>query len=198
MSLASWPKMLLSETEGWSDLARIHPSVTRMFLFYVVPMSLIPPVMYAYAELFHPGVIFPLVEPNLSVTEATLVGVTFFLAELAMVALMAVFIRQMGDSDALRPSYEDAFTLAAVAPTPLWLSSLALFVPSMSFNVAVAGIAWIGSAALIRHGVRPLFRLDDPDRAHHLANSITFTGVVAWIALMLMLAMTLSLVLGWR
>jgi hypothetical protein len=45
--------------------------------------------------------------------------------------------------------------------------------------------------------VRPLFKLENPDQAHRIGNAITFIGVAAWIGLMVVLALLLSLALGW-
>ncbi|MBL8481844.1 MAG: DUF1282 family protein, partial [Rhodocyclaceae bacterium] len=95
-------------------------------------------------------------------------------------------------------SYSEAYTLAAIAPIPLWLSSLTLLVPSMAVAVLVVAIAWIGSVALIRHGVRPLYKVDDVERAHHMANSVTFAGVSVWLCMMVVLLMVLGMLMGWR
>jgi len=198
MSLASLPRMLLSETDGWSDIVRMHPSVQKLLLSFVVPMSLIPAVMYGYAELLHPGGVFPLVEPTLSVREATVVGGIFFVAEVAMVLLMAVFIQQVAESIDIPVGYENAFALAAIAPTPLWVSSLALFVPSLWFNVLAVAIAWVGCVALIRHGVRPLIGLQDAAKVRWMSMVVTFIGVAAWGALMIVLTLLLSLLIGLR
>lgn len=199
MTLSNLPRMFVSEKEGWSEMVRMHPSVKNLLMYLVLPMSLLPALMYAFAELAYPGAIFPKLEPPLSMGEAMVVGGAFFLAEVLMVALMGVFIQQMGESVGVKtPPYENAFSLAAIAPIPLWLSSLALFVPSLAVNVFVVAAAWIGSVALIRHGVRPLMRLQDEMAAHKMANMVTFIGIVAWVALMVMLAFLLSVVLGLR
>lgn len=198
MSFASFPRMLLSETEGWSDVVRMHPSVKKLLLSFVVPMSLIPAVMYAYAELMHPGAVFPLLAPPLSLGEATVVGVVFFAVEIAMVLLMAIFVQEAGEAVNVQVNYESAFTLAAIAPAPLWLAALALFIPSLWANVLVVAIAWIGSAALIRHGVRPLLGVRDTGKAHRIANAVTFVGVLAWVGLIIVLGLLLSMVFGFR
>ncbi len=198
MSLSSLPRMFVSEKEGWSEMVRMHPSVKNLLMYLVVPMSLLPALMYAFAELAYPGAIFPKLEPSLSLTEALAVGACFLLAEVLMVALMGVFIQQMSESVDAASSYEHAFALAAIAPIPLWLSSLALFVPNLWVNVLAVAIAWVGCVALIRHGVRPLLGLHDEMQAHKMANMLTFIGIVAWIALMVMLAFLLSVVLGLR
>jgi hypothetical protein len=198
MTILSLPRMLVSETDGWKDLIRMHPSVAKLTAFVVMPLALIPPLMYAFAQLDYPGSIFPSIQPPLSLHEAALVGGAFFLVELLTVALMTAYIRQIGDLTANRPYFHEAFTLAAVAPIPLWLSSLALFVPNLWVNVLMVGMAWMGSAALIRHGVRPLFRLDDDENVRRMANVIIVTGVSAWVGLIVVLELMLSLVVGLR
>ena len=144
------------------------------------------------------GSIFSAPQPPLSISEVTIVGASFYLVELLTVALMAAYIRQIGEFAATPAAFHKAFTLAAIAPTPLWLSSLALFIPNLSVNALIVGIAWIGSAALIRHGVGPLFQVHDDAKAHRMANLIIVMGVCAWIALMVVLELMLSLVVGWR
>lgn len=198
MSLISLPKMFVSETEGWSDLARIHPSVRTLLASYVVPMSLLPPLMHAYSQLAAPGRVFPALAPMLSVGEALAVGAVFFLIEIAAVALMANYIQQMAESQNLATDYPTTYTLAAVAPTPLWVASLALLVPSLWFNVAVVVVAWIATVALIRHGVRPILRVSDEALARKLAEEITAAGVFMWVGLLLVMALLLGLLVGLR
>lgn len=197
MSPASLPKMFLSEREGWSDIVRIHPSVIKLMVSLVIPMSLIPPLMYAYAEIASPGVIFPLSRPAMTGTDLFVTGAVFFLVELAMVSFMAMVIQEITDSMDVQTAYEDAYTLAAIAPVPLWLSSLALFIPSLWVNVAILAAAWVGSAALIRHGVRPLLHVDDRQKAHYISNLVIVSGVGAWISLLVSAAGLLSLFLSW-
>ncbi|QID16278.1 YIP1 family protein [Nitrogeniibacter mangrovi] len=198
MTLTDLPRMLFSETEGWRDIQRMHPGVTKMLLAVVGPLSLLPPLMYAYANMAHPGAIFPRLEPALSTNEALLVGGIFFLVEVAMVFMMADLIRQFANAKSLQPDYAQCFALAAIAPVPLWLTSVMLFIPSLWFNVIMLAAAWIGTAALIRHGVRSLLEVDDGELAHRIGNRITFAGVIAWLALMIMMALVVSIMLGWR
>lgn len=198
MSLASLSRMFVSESEGWSDLVRIESLPRQLFWTYVVPMSLIPPLMYAFSELVQPGAVFPSVVPHLSVMEAVIVGILFFFAELAMVELMANFIQDRSEAALGRSNEAGAFTLAAVAPTPLWLSSLALFVPSLWANAVVVAAAWAGCAVLIRHGVRPLLGIADDVLAHRMGNALIFAGVMAWLGLLMVLELLASFVVGWR
>lgn len=198
MNTHNLPKMFYSYREGWDDLMRVHPSVRKLFLTYVMPMSLIPPAMVLYSMLVTPGAVFPELVPQITAAEAVGAAVAFYLAELAMVALMASVIQQMGDVVERTPSYEDAFVLAAVAPTPLWLSALALFIPVAWVPVLVVAIAWLASAALIYHGVYPLFSLDHPGKARIMGAFVLLTGIVAWFALLVVLALAMSMIVGLR
>ena len=198
MTLTDLPRMLVSEADGWRDVERLHPGVSKMLLAVVMPLSLLPPLMYAYANMAHPGQVFPLLEPPLGLTEAWVVGSVFFVVEVAMVFMMADLIRQITQSMAARPGFAQSFSLAAIAPVPLWLASLALLVPSLWFNLAVGALAWVGTVALIRHGVAPLLHVADHDQAHRVANRITLVGMAAWIGLVMMMALIVSAILGWR
>lgn len=174
------------------------PSVLRLLLFYVTPLSLLPPLLYLYAQLHHPGAVLPMLEPAPTPGEAVLVGFAFLMAELGMVALMASYIQYQGEQLNLPTAYADAYALAAIAPTPLWLSSLSLLMPFMALNVLFVGLAWLVSAGIIRRGVATLFAPYDDTHDHAVANAITFVGLMAWFALMLTLVMLLSMLLGWR
>lgn len=197
MSFANLSHMLVSETEGWSDIAQRHLAAKRWLYYLVMPMSLIPAVMYAYAEMVNPGAVFPLSVPALTGIQLTVTGVVLFAVQLAMVSFMAMLIQRMAMSRDHDPGYESAYALAAIAPIPLWLSSLALFVPSLGFNVVVVGAAWVASISLIRHGVRPLLKVDDVQKSHYIANMVTFAGAAAWVGLMVISAAILSMLLGW-
>lgn len=175
-----------------------EPSVAKLLLLFVVPLSLLPPLMYVYAALAHPGVILPRLEPAPSLNESMLVGAAFFMIELLAVAMMAMFIQQLGESIQVQPDYADAYALAAIAPTPLWLASLGLAFPSVWFNVGLMVVAWICSVGLIRRGVQTLFMPYDDSRDHRLANTLTMIGVATWGALLLFLVLLLSMVIGWR
>ncbi len=180
MDLMMFPKMLYSHDEGWTWLTRVHPSVPKTYLFYVAPMSLLPPAMLLYAAHAYGGAMFG----NLSMAEAWRLAILFFLAELAMVAAMGAVIQRIGDMVEARPAYHDAFAFAAVAPTPLWLSSLALFVPDQAFNAIVMAVALAASGLLIYEGTNRVFRLADDSQSISLTGSILTAGLVAWAILM--------------
>jgi hypothetical protein len=124
------------------------------------------------------------------------VGAVFFGMQLLMVNFMAMLIQNIATDRDHDPGEESAYALAAIAPVPLWLSSLALFVPSLGFAIAAVLLAWFASAALIRHGVRPLLHIDDRKMAHRIANLSILCGIAGWIGLLVVGSMILSLLLG--
>lgn len=196
MSLTHFPAMLISETKGWSDIERKHPPARSLMFGLVMPLSIIPPAMVAFAELAYPGVIFPLSVPAMTGGQLLASGIVLFAVQLAMVSFMAMLIQRMTSDQDHDPGYDKAYTLAAIAPLPLWLSSLALFVPSLAFNVLVVAAAWVASAALIRHGVRPLLKVSDARKAHYISNLVTAAGAMAWFGLMIISAALLSVLHG--
>lgn len=197
MSPANLPKMFLSEQEGWSEVARTHPSVKKLFASLVVPLSVIPPLMYTFAQKVYPGEIFALSRPEPTLTALLVNGLVFFVAELIMVSFMALIIRQISEGQGYGIPHENAYALAAIAPIPLWLAPFALFIPSLGVNLLILAIAWVGSVALIRHGVRPLLGVEDEHKAHYIANLITLSGVLAWLSLLIVAAGLLSFFLVW-
>lgn len=191
------PQMLVSEKRGWEDIDRSHFSHKWFFRSLVLPMSLLPPALYAYAELVHPGSIFALSVPALTPMQLLVMGVVFYGMQVAMVAYMAMFVRNVSLARDHDPGYDAAYSLAAIAPIPLWLSSLSLLVPSTGVVLAVGALAWAASIALLRHGVRPLLHVRDEQTAHYIANVVTICGVVAWVALIVIASLIGSVLLVW-
>lgn len=183
MNPMMFPRMLTSHGEGWDWLMRIHPSVAKTYLFYVLPMSLIPPAMLLYAWNTYGGPPLPEITRN----EALFLATVFLVAELVMVPIMGRVLQMIGQVADSSPSYQNTFTLAAVVPTPLWLVPLALFVPSLVFNILMMLLALSCSAALIFQGVDRTYDLRDEGHSFLLAGSVFAAGLVAWV-IMLVLA----------
>ncbi len=196
MMLSHLPAMLVSEETGWDEIDKSHFSARWFFRGLVMPMSLLPPVLYAYAELVHPGVVFPLSMPALTPMQLLVTGIVFYAMQLLMVPYMAMLIQRMAQARDHDPGYDCAYALAAIAPVPLWLSSLSLLVPSRGFAIAVGILAWIAALALIRHGVRPLLHIADGQKARYIANVVSLSGIAAGIGLLAVSGMILSILLG--
>lgn len=184
MSPMMFPKMLSSHGEGWDWLMKVHPSVTKMFWMYVVPMSLVPPAMLLYAwSAYHETVNLPTLSREMLMGIAAL----FYVTELVAVPVMARIIQQLGGVIDVQTPYQEAFMLAAVAPTPLWLAPIAFFVPSVLFTVAVALLALVAVSVLIYQGVNRVYHTGDDDgRALLLWGSVLAAGLCAWVVMMLL------------
>ena len=89
--------------------------------------------------------------PALTFSELCLSGAVFFVLEVAMVALMASYIQQIGASVEVALPFERAIAAgrhgadADVAVVARSDDS------SVRANLAVVALAWIAAAALIRH-----------------------------------------------
>src|SRR5665811_297045 len=131
------PKMIFSFHEGWDDLVRVHPSIARLFARVVLPLSLLPPAMIYFAGGSYGDVFVPGVTPEQWHAAAGI----FFLAELLTVPTVAWLIHMVSRMNNVATDYHAYFILAAIAPVPLWLSSLTLFVPNLFDGIVVGGLA---------------------------------------------------------
>lgn len=180
MNVVQIPKMIYSFHEGWDDLIRIHPSIVRLFALLVFPLSLLPPAMIYYAGGSYGEVFVQGVAPEQWHAAAGI----FFLAELLTVPIMAWLIHLVSRINNAATDYHASFTLAAIAPVPLWLSSLALFVPNLFFGVVVGGLALLCSVGLIYRGVYALFSMHEDIKALQMATVIAGAGLFMWLILM--------------
>jgi len=180
MTLLQMPTMIFSFRSGWDELIRIHPSIARLFALMVLPLSLLPPAMIYYAGGNYGDVFVPGVSPGQWQAAAGI----FFVAELLTVPLMAWLMHLACRANDVPAGYYECFTLAAIAPIPLWLSSLVLFIPNLAIGVVVGAVALGCSLALTYRGVYALFRMHEDVRALQMAAVLTGAGLLAWLLLM--------------
>lgn len=176
--------------ERWETFARNHTSVWKLFLLYAVPLSVVPPIMIYYAGSTY-GEHLLLV---LSDMQLQIIVIVFFLAELVMTFLVAYTIQRFGEVVDINPAFEDAYKLAVVAPTPLWLAPLFLFIPSLIFNVTMVAAALIISGILIFYSVPSILKVEEKGHAMLLSGSILAAGQIAWAAMMYLTLLTWSFV----
>jgi hypothetical protein len=186
MKLSALYHLPLSSDQGWPEVERIHPRLMKLFASIVVPMSLLPPAMLYYAGTHYPAAFLPQAGDK----DWGMVAAAFFLTELVTVLAMGWLIKQVAETDGLRIDYHDAYLLAGIAPVPLWLSSLGLFVPSLGFN-AVLSLAALGlSCGIIYHGMEGLCHTREDVTAASIVQTVIGAGLIAW-ALLLMLVVSL-------
>ena len=173
-------KLFFTPTKGWEDLMARQPSMHRLYMLHVIPFSLIPPLMIFIAGNKHSELFFELLPGN----KLIIVAIAFFIVQLAIVPVMASILRQLAEIAEAHPSYKDAFTLAAVAPTPLWMASLFLVVPNILVNIAITSLAMMAAAGFIYYGIPTVFKIKEQGHALLLFGAILMAGVTAWGVLM--------------
>ncbi len=184
MNFISLSKLPLSAAQGWPELEKVHPRLLKVFAFIVLPFSLLPPGMLYYSGSSAPGLLFKTAGGN-AWGEIALI---FFLAEMATFFGMGWLIKQVAESNRLNIDYHDAYLLAAIAPLPLWLSSLGLLIPSLAFN-AVLSLAALGlSCGIIYHGIEGLCHMREEVTAAGIVQTVIGAGLIAW-ALLLMVVL---------
>lgn len=181
MSILSLPKMAFSSEDGWPDVEKAHPSIVKLFALLVLPLSILPPAMLYYAGVGY-GDAFA---EGFSAKPWGAIAALFFLAELATFGVMGWFIKDIAGVHKVDISYHDAYLLAGVAPIPLWLSSLGLLEPSLTFNAGLSAAALAMSCGLIYHGVYALCHLHEELIAAAITYGVIAAGLVSWALLLL-------------
>ncbi|MDD5329023.1 MAG: Yip1 family protein [Sulfuricella sp.] len=207
----------LPEFHAWDTLSRRHLSVPLMFFFYVLPMSLIPALMLYYAGTAYHENLLPAL--SLTASQLQILSGAFFVYELAGVFAMAGAVEfvartelkvihspqklmefppeapSIGEPvDVPRVEFRDAFTLAAIAPTPLWIGSLCLFIPSFMIDMTIGALALLASAVILYYATPTILKLDE-QREGALFRYLTVAGgMVGWAAMMYLTLLTWSIV----
>lgn len=180
MLILSIPKMVVSSQAGWSSLEKSHPTFLSVFLTLALPLSLLPPVMMAYVGP-HSGNLYI---AGYSDKNWDVIAPVFFFAEMLTLGFMGWFIREVADANKVRIGMQDAYILASIAPVPLWLSSLALFVPSLAFTIGIAGIALASTCGLIYHGIHAICHMHDDLTASVITHTVMGAGLAGWALLL--------------
>ena len=178
MNLHSLSKMPFSSGAAWPEFAILNKEVAKVFLYLVAPFSLLPPAMLALAGIQYGN--------GLSDSYWSGFAVILFLAEIASVSLMSWLIESAARTYREEISYRNAYLLAAIAPIPLWLSSLGLLVPSLMFNAVISVAALSLSCGLVYHGVRSFCDIPNGAHAGAITRVVFGAGLVAWAALLML------------
>jgi hypothetical protein len=188
MSLVNLFWLFFVPTKGWRHLIQSRYSMHRLFLLHVVPLSLIPPLFIYFAAGNYAGDLLPV----LSKTQLFLVAVILFIVELVAVPLMGLLLRQLAEIAEVHPSYHDAFTLAAVAPTPLWLMPIVFLIPDMLINLLALTMAILATVGFIYYGIPSVFRIKERGHAMLLFGAVFTAGIIVWAFLMVVTLVVLG------
>jgi hypothetical protein len=182
MSILHIHKLFVSSPEEWEVFARMQASALKLFVFLVVPFSLIPPLMLEYAG-HHVGAVM---YPDTSGQAWSIAALLFLIAELVTVPLIGAAIKSVANSKGIQSDYHEAFKLAAISAVPLWLSSLVLFSDQIALIMAMITLGVAGSAVLILRGVKSILKVEEGLIAFDIAYTVTGLGLIAWVALVML------------
>ncbi|RQO73358.1 DUF1282 domain-containing protein [Aquitalea sp. FJL05] len=176
MSPLSPLRMLWSSGHSWDTLSQSHSSVSASFYRIVLPGSLLGTAMLLFAASYHGNVY----APEVSFTHWLVVSLLFMVTNWLAVPLMAWVIRQSVHAPS-RPAFADCYRLAAIAPVPIWLSTLTLLLPLPLFNMACGVIGLLASGMLLYHGLDALFEHDDSVSTQSMAYTVFSVGALVWL-----------------
>ncbi|PXX50479.1 YIP1 family protein [Aquitalea magnusonii] len=186
MSPLSPLRMLWSSGHSWDSLSQSHPTLAASFCRLVLPGSLLGTAMILFAASFHGDVY----GPEVSFAHWALISLLFMLTNWLAVPLMAWVIRQSVHAPA-RPAFADCYRLAAIAPLPIWLSTLTLLLPYPLFNMACGLLGLLASGALTYHGLDALFEHDDSVSTQSMAYTVFSVGALVWLFVVALLMLPL-------
>lgn len=177
MKMSNLAKMPFSANEAWRELSSlVDAQVARIFLSLVVPLSLLPPAMIYLAGNHYGDALFE----GLGSKPWARIAVLFFIGEMLSVGLMGWLIKQVVKNWNGNISYRNAYLLAAIAPVPLWFSSLGLLAPSIALNAGVSFIALCLSSGLIYQGIRSMSGVTEDVEAGAVTQVVFGAGLMVW------------------
>ncbi|MCK7546524.1 Yip1 family protein [Marinobacter koreensis] len=183
MTIMQMLRLPFSGDGAWAELQRMDLSIPFLAWVVVVPMSFLPPVLLYYAGT-HYGDSFL---TGFGDKEWRFITTILFLAELLTFFVMGWLIHAVLEAHRMSVEYRDAYTLAAIAPLPLWLASLALLVPVLAVSVVAVFAGMFLSCALVYQGVRSLGRRSAHDvEAMSATYTVMAASLLAWGILMAM------------
>ena len=179
MVISNYMKMLVSSDSGWNELEKIHPKISSMFIFLILPLSLVPPAMIAYSGFSYGGIYFTHANSGMWVASSFI----FLFAELFTVPMMAWAIHNIAESRNIETEYHKTFAISAIAAVPMWLSSIALFVHNPLFVICMALLGLLASISLIYHGIRGLLHMHEGVEVAAITHTTISMGIVVWALL---------------
>ena len=179
MTIMTLPKLIYSK-EGWSELEKMQLPLPNFLALLVLPLALIPPVMLYYAGS-HYG---DLIVVGFGAKPWGTIAPLFFLTEIMTVLFMGWMVALVSESHGLKIGRSAAFMLASIAPIPMWLSSLVLFVPNLALDLEIALLGLAAGCGLLYHGIRAFCHTREDVSAAGITQTVMGAGLVAWVLLL--------------
>jgi hypothetical protein len=152
--------------ESWRSVLNLSPptnskkpnlkSTIYLLWAYVVPLSLITPVMLSIVIRQHEALFIDMLPGD----RLYILGFILFIAQVSLVPIMASLVKNTATMVDIKPSFDEAFLIMAISTTPFFLVSVFYLVPSIAFNIIMHGVAAAGSSILVYLGIKHVFRLE--------------------------------------
>jgi len=168
-------RMLFCSTSVSAELASHGSPIRNVFWAVSMPLSLLPPTMLALLD----GPLSTLL-PVLQIRSSGLMASLFFGGEVLSVFLMGWLIKQVASTLGHYVTYADAYLVAAIAPIPLWLSSLGLLVNNPFLNTALPLSALAACCGLIYQGAYSLCHVEDSLKAAAVTQAVFGACLILW------------------
>lgn len=169
--------------QEWKEIHDTEESISHMYFAHVLFLALIPPVS-AYIGATKIGWSIGNSDP-VTLTESSTFIMSFlmYLAMLAGVGFMGMFIQWMSRTYHSSPSLARCIAFAAYTATPLFVSGLTMLYPTPLLIMLVGAGAISYTVYLLYSGIATF--MDIPaDEGFMFASSILTVGMVMLVALM--------------
>lgn len=164
------------QSEAWHMLAEKQPSVMRMLFLYVMPLSIIPPLMLYFVIQRYPEIFIDILPGD----RAIIFCVSLFVFQILMVLAMASLSQNLAEMVDIKPTFRDSLLLIAAAVTPFWLVSIFYIVPSFALNIILHGLAALAATGIVYQGIQMIYKLKRRGAATMLLIAIISTGALGF------------------
>lgn len=173
------PALPFASARDWSELARRRPALPRVLAFPVLPLALLPPLVLYLAGTLDPAR-FP---PALARGSWGALAAAFFATEVATWLALGWLIACAARSSRVAIDRPTAYLIAALAPVPLWLSSLGLLVADLVVTLGLAGLALALSCRAVYHGIAILGGVRESVTAAWITQIAVGGALIPWVLL---------------
>lgn len=164
------------QSEAWHTLAEKQPSISRMLLLYVMPLSIIPSLMLYIVIQRYPEIFIDILPGD----RAIIFCLSFFVFQILMVLTMAWLAQNLAEMVDIKPTFRDSLLLISAAATPFWLVSVFYIVPSFALNIILHALAALAATGIVYQGIQMIYKLKRRGAATMLLIAILSTGAVGF------------------
>ncbi len=169
--------------QEWKAIRDTDESIGHMYFAHILFLALIPPVC-AYIGVTKIGWSIGNSDPVfLTESSALIISCLMYLAMLAGIGVMGMFIKWMSRTYDSSPSLARCIVFATYTATPLFMAGLTMFYPTPLSVMLVGAAAVSYTVYLLYSGIATFMDIPE-DEGFMFASSILTVGLVMLVALM--------------